>query len=112
MLVEISDKLYKDIFSYCELNKLETGTFIEDLLKKYFMIEKYGEKPNVWHKPETMTTVVEVKEEKPKRTTKPKEKVESKEELDTAPFKELVDVIIENSEKPEETPKPLKRKLN
>ena len=107
MLVEISDKLYKDIFSYCELNKLETGTFIEDLLKKYFMIEKYGEKPNVRHKPETMTTVVEFKEEKPKRTSKPKEKVVL--EMMT---EKLPNVITEDSEEKEKYQKPLRRKLN
>ena len=49
MQVAIKDKLYKDIVSYCELNELEIDTFINDLLKKSFMIEKYGEKPGISH---------------------------------------------------------------
>lgn len=47
MQVTIKDKLYKDIVSYCELNGLEVNGFINDLLKKNFMIEKYGEKPGI-----------------------------------------------------------------
>ena len=47
MQVTIKDKLYKEIFSYCELNNLDVNEFINDLLKKNFMIEKYGEKPGI-----------------------------------------------------------------
>ena len=47
MKVTIKDKLYKDIVAYCELNGLEVNGFINDLLKKNFMIEKYGEKPGI-----------------------------------------------------------------
>ena len=47
MLVTIKDRLFKDIQSYCSINGLDIETYINDILKKSFMIEKYGEKPCV-----------------------------------------------------------------
>lgn len=59
MTITINDKLYKDIDSYCKLNDLgETVKYINDLLKKSFMVEKYGEKPSIQQKES-----VEVKKE-------------------------------------------------
>ena len=64
MDLSINDKLYKEIVSYCELNGLDTVQFINDLLKKSFMIEKYGEKPGVQiTKTTPITTEVVVKQE-------------------------------------------------
>jgi hypothetical protein len=45
MNIEIKDKLYKDIESYCTLNELDFNNYINDLLKKAFMEEKYGDRP-------------------------------------------------------------------
>ena len=48
MKIEVSDKLYKlyyDIQLYCVLNELDFDEYITDLLKKSFMIDKYGERP-------------------------------------------------------------------
>ena len=45
MNIEIKDKLYKDIESYCALNELNLNDYVNDLLKKSFMIDKYGERP-------------------------------------------------------------------
>jgi hypothetical protein len=45
MNIEIKDKLYKDIESYCALNKLDFKDYVNDLLKKAFMEEKYGDRP-------------------------------------------------------------------
>jgi hypothetical protein len=47
MLVTIKDKLFKDIHSYCSINGLDVETYINDMLKKSFMIEKYGNKPGI-----------------------------------------------------------------
>jgi len=48
MQVEIKDKLYKDILSYCVLNELDVTNFVNDLLKKQFVVEKYGERPAIF----------------------------------------------------------------
>jgi hypothetical protein len=45
MNIEIKDKLYKDIESYCTLNELDFNNYVNDLLKKAFMEEKYGDRP-------------------------------------------------------------------
>lgn len=50
----IETKLHNEIKEYCKLNNLKVNIFINELLKKAFMREKYGEAPfNV--KPKTST---------------------------------------------------------
>lgn len=48
--MEIEKKLYDDIKSYCKLNNLKVNSFINNLLKKAFNVEKYGESPFVLKK--------------------------------------------------------------
>lgn len=48
--VNIEDKLYQDIKEYCKLNKLTISMFVNDLLKKTFMIEKYDDAPPFFKK--------------------------------------------------------------
>lgn len=43
----IQQKLLKDIKSYCEINNIDVNNFINTILKKAFLIEKYGETPNI-----------------------------------------------------------------
>lgn len=43
----IDEKLLKDIESYCNINCLDTKEFINNILKKGFMVEKYGNRPGV-----------------------------------------------------------------
>ena len=43
--VEIDEKLYNDIKVYCSLNALKIKAFVNELLKKALIIEKYGETP-------------------------------------------------------------------
>lgn len=47
MTVDIKDKLYKSISDYCKINHLVIKDYINDLLKKSFMIDKYGEQPPI-----------------------------------------------------------------
>ena len=47
MNIEIKDKLYKDIESYCTLNELDINQYVNNLLKKSFMLDKYGERPPI-----------------------------------------------------------------
>jgi hypothetical protein len=44
-MIELDKKLHKDIKEYCQLNGLVMKDFVNKLLKKAFMIEKYGDKP-------------------------------------------------------------------
>ena len=48
--VNIEDKLYQDIKEYCKLNKLTIIVFVNDLLKKNFMVEKYDDAPPFFKK--------------------------------------------------------------
>lgn len=50
--VNINEDLYKDIREYCKLNKLTVSVFINDLLKKSFMVEKYDDAPPFFKKKE------------------------------------------------------------
>jgi hypothetical protein len=50
--VNIEDKLYQDIKEYCKLNKLTISVFVNDLLKKNFMVEKYNDAPPFFKKKE------------------------------------------------------------
>ena len=44
-MIELDKKLHKDIKEYCQLNGLVMKDFVNKLLKKAFMVEKYGDKP-------------------------------------------------------------------
>lgn len=44
-MIELDKKLHKDIKEYCQLNGLVMKDFVNKLLKKAFMVEKYGERP-------------------------------------------------------------------
>lgn len=44
--VKIDEKLYSNIFEYCKINGLEIEEYVNNLLKKNFMIDKYGERPS------------------------------------------------------------------
>lgn len=39
------DKLFEDIVSYCKLNKISIKMFCTDMLRKQFLIEKFGDVP-------------------------------------------------------------------
>lgn len=47
MEITINDKLYKQIKDYCLINELDIVEYVNELLKKEFMIDKYGDKPSV-----------------------------------------------------------------
>ena len=39
------DKIFEDIVSYCKLNKISIKMFCTDMLRKQFLIEKFGDIP-------------------------------------------------------------------
>ena len=43
--IQISNELYSEIFEYCKINGLKVSNFITEMVRKQFMIEKYGDTP-------------------------------------------------------------------
>ena len=62
--VQIEDKLYNDIKEYCKLNKLKIGSFINEILKKSFLVEKYGDTPFTNFNKKTVGNIEEISEQK------------------------------------------------
>ena len=48
--MRIDNNLKRDIENYCTLNDLNVDVFINKILKKAFLIEKYGDKPSIFRK--------------------------------------------------------------
>lgn len=72
-MIEIDNKLIKDIEEYCLINDIQNPSkYVTKLLKKAFMEDKYGKKPDIFVKQEkendsiNPTTPIEtnIKEEK------------------------------------------------
>jgi hypothetical protein len=61
--VNIEDKLYQDIKDYCRLNKLTISVFVNDLLRKNFMVEKYDDAPPFFKKKNVESIKVKSPEE-------------------------------------------------
>ena len=61
--INIEDKLYQDIKEYCKLNKLTISVFVNDLLKKNFLVEKYNDAPPFFKKKEPESIKVKTQEE-------------------------------------------------
>lgn len=52
-MIEIDNKLIKDIEEYCLINDIQNpSNYVTKLLKKAFMEEKYGKKPDIFVKQE------------------------------------------------------------
>lgn len=108
MKVKIQDKLYQDILDYCAINKLDVEQFINNVLKTRFMVEKYGERPNISSTKKTSESINKPKKEpinepikketveKPK--TKPIQIVKFREE-DIVEHEEAVEPVKEKHRK-------------
>lgn len=44
-MIQVKNTLYNDIKEYCDLNNLKVNIFINELIEKSFLIEKYGSSP-------------------------------------------------------------------
>ena len=47
--MRIDNNLKRDIENYCVLNDLNVDIFINKILNKAFLVEKYGDKPNIFY---------------------------------------------------------------
>ena len=102
--VSIDDKLYGDIKDYCDINNLRMREYVETLIRKSFMVDKYGATPfaKETHNIEPEPAVKEepkkeiLKKEIPTTTIEPQAKVEEtpKEIIAEKPKEEIP--IVEN----------------
>ena len=60
--MEVDKKLYEEIKEYCTLNGLKPKEYINDLLKKAFMEDKYGNKPFMTNKIRVESVLVKADE--------------------------------------------------
>jgi len=75
--VQINEKLYNNILEYCKLNNLKIKDYINEILGKCFLAEKYGDTPfakievkiNKEEEIEKEITLPEVNEEKEEEST-------------------------------------------
>lgn len=109
----IDSKLSRDISSFCSLNGIDEDKYLNELLKKAFMLDKYGDRPPVYGAtpkrleeiPETKKKIISNYEftfefkEKSKRTSVKRVKPEVMEEIKT-----------EETEKPKEKRRKLSAK--
>ena len=59
-MIEIDNKLIKDIEEYCLINDIQNPSkYVTKLLKKAFMEEKYGKKPDIFVKQEKEDVSIE-----------------------------------------------------
>ena len=74
--IKIRNTLMKDIEDYCKINNINNiENFINDLLSKYFMIEKYGERPFSEESKKNKANKNNKTEENIIKITKPKVKI-------------------------------------
>lgn len=79
-MIEIDIKLIKDIEEYCLINDIQNPSkYVTKLLKKAFMEEKYGKKPDIFNTQEKENP--SIKPTSPIKTDIKEEKVDFMEEL-------------------------------
>lgn len=94
--VNIEDTLYEQIREYCKLNKLTISVFVNDLLRKEFMVEKYDEAPPFFKKNKVVVNIPTVRHEEP---------MSIQVEVEAPAVDEPVDEPINEPEKPKEEKK-------
>lgn len=96
--MEIDKKLLEDIKNYCELNNLKPNKFVNDLLRKAFMVEKYGEAPPFVKKPKPIQQeITETSEKEIKTYETVITETKKEEEKDEIPQKN--DIFVEKKPK-------------
>lgn len=85
----IDESLKNDILSYCQLNSLDHNKYINDLLRKSFMVDKYGEKPPFLLKIQKNNEKIETNPVPPK--------VEDKEEKEAEEQNEVIETTDETN---------------
>lgn len=114
-MFEINNKLLNDIKEYCSYNDIEdVSGYINRLLKKSFMEEKYGKKPDIFNKQEKQVTnevsnkpieenKIDIVEETPKLVNKEVPKESNSINLESLNIKEETKQKTEEIEKPKKS---------
>lgn len=105
--MELDNKLAKDIKSYCDLNNLDFNEYVNSLLKKAFLEDKYGTMPSLFK-----SEPKEEKVEKPKTTRKKRTVKTTEEKEEVKEEQKIVEPITDTEIKLVKKPRATKRTLN
>ena len=113
--VSISAKLYKEIKDYCTLNELKVNVFVEELLRKAFNVEKFGDAPFIKFREgesgQESGQSVQIPPKQPQITDEYVKMIDSKKhEMPDEPINELNDEPNNEPNEPITEPKPKKTK--
>ena len=113
MHVDINDKLYRNIADYCSINNITIKQYVNDLLRKNFMIDKYGIAPCVQTKKDN-TVQLQINEVKDEEIHSPKKEEIYVEKHDNTEKSEEsnANAVTGDTSQQIEQPKTKKRKLN
>ena len=85
--IELDDRQYRDIESYCDMNNIKVNDYLTDIITEKHMINKYGDLNEI------MTVAIEENKTKIKKRGRPKK--------DTEPQSEIEAVVEEKKEETE-----------
>ena len=85
--IELDDRQYRDIESYCDMNNIKVNDYLTDIITEKHMINKYGDLNEI------MSVTIEEDKTKIKKRGRPKK--------DTEPQSEIEAVVEEKKEETE-----------
>ena len=85
--IELDDRQYRDIESYCDMNNIKVNDYLTDIITEKHMINKYGDLNEI------MPVAIEENKTKIKKRGRPKK--------DTEPQSEIKAVVEEKKEETE-----------
>ena len=114
-VVKINSSLYSEIKEYCSLNNLKINAFVNEMIKKQFSIEKFGDEPFFNYNKESHVAVDTAAEEESKTIvtvidTKTEEIVEQKEVKSEQEVEEITEKyqepVVEEKQKKQQQKRP------
>ena len=74
--IELDDRQYRDIESYCDMNNIKVNDYLTDIITEKHMINKYGDLNDI------MTVAIEEDKTKIKKRGRPKKETEPQSEIE------------------------------
>ena len=74
--IELDDRQYRDIESYCDMNNIKVNDYLTDIITEKHMINKYGDLNEI------MPVAIEENKTKIKKRGRPKKDVETQSEIE------------------------------
>ena len=75
--IELDDRQYRDIESYCDMNNIKVNDYLTDIISEKHMINKYGDLNDI------MPVAIEENKTKIKKRGRPKKDTEPQSEIGT-----------------------------